>query len=195
MNYINDNDYELIYLIKEDNEEALNILVEKYQPLIRKIASHYQKSYNHVKVEYEELIQEGNIGLIESIKSFKTDKEVLFFTFAFLCIKRKIYNFLKKTSTNKNIALLTSMSLEESIVKDSINYEEPLNLIEDEKFIDNIINFKNNLDFIDSNIFELRYNSFSYIEISQLLNINKKTVDNRLVKIKNKLKKYLLQIN
>ena len=35
------NDYELVYLVREQNEAALDILIQKYSPLIGKIASSY----------------------------------------------------------------------------------------------------------------------------------------------------------
>ena len=35
------NDYELVYLVREQNEAALDILIQKYSPLIGKIASYY----------------------------------------------------------------------------------------------------------------------------------------------------------
>ena len=53
----------------------------------------------------------------------------------------------------------------------------------EEKFI----MYKNSFKFLDSNIFELRYNGFSYKEISQLLDISFSCVDSRLCKIRKSL--------
>ena len=47
------------------------------------------------------------------------------------------------------------------------------------------------LSFEDSCIFELRYNGFSYKEISELLDIPVSTIDGRLSKIRVKLKEIL----
>ena len=55
-----------------------------------------------------------------------------------------------------------------------------------------IINFKNSLSFLDAQIFELRYNGFSYRNIASLLEIDAKKVDNQLLKIRKKLEKYFL---
>jgi DNA-directed RNA polymerase specialized sigma subunit len=38
MEYKNFNDYELLYYISEGNEDANNIIIKKYEPLINKIA-------------------------------------------------------------------------------------------------------------------------------------------------------------
>lgn len=195
MDYYNNNDYELVYLIKESaEEEALNIMFKKYEPLIRKVASYYYSNNKNLKIEYDDLIQEGRIGLCEAIKGYKLEKNVLFFTFAFLCIKRQIIDYVTKSKRQKSIGLSTAIHLDIEYDDKSIDYNDPLILIQEEDIINNIINFKNNLDFIDANIFELRYNSFSYNQIGEVLDINKKTVDNRLQKIRKKLKKYLLEI-
>ena len=69
------------------------------------------------------------------------------------------------------------------------NIEEQIIL---EEFQEKIINFKNELNDTDAMIFELKLNSFSYREISILLDIDFKKVDNRLCLIRKKLKKYLL---
>ena len=55
-----------------------------------------------------------------------------------------------------------------------------------------IIDFKYSLSFFDMQVFELRYNSFSYGEIADLLDVNKKKVDNTLLKIRKKMEKYFL---
>lgn len=195
MNYKNINDFELIYLVKENNEDALNFFFKKYEPLISKIANYYYTNVKDLKIEYEDLLQEGRIGLYEAIKCFEIKQEVLFYTFAFLCIKRAIVSYLKRNTTNKKMVLASSLSFDETILNENISFLEPTNILEEKYFINKIIEFKNSLDFIDSNIFELRLSSFSYSDIASLLDTNVKNVDNRLIKIRNKLKKYLLQCN
>ena len=81
------------------------------------------------------------------------------------------------------------------------NYDDMLELASDvnvfEDYVDydflkKIISFKNSLDFLDAQVFELRYNGFSYKDIAILLEISKKKVDNILVKIRKKMEKYFL---
>ena len=55
-----------------------------------------------------------------------------------------------------------------------------------------VINFKNSLKSLDSAIFELRYNGFSYKDIASLLDIEEKKVDNVLFRIRKKMEKYFL---
>lgn len=44
MDYKQVNDYEVIYMIKENDEEARNLLIRKYKPIINKISNKYISS-------------------------------------------------------------------------------------------------------------------------------------------------------
>ena len=66
------------------------------------------------------------------------------------------------------------------------------NNLVDSEYEKEIINFKNSLNSLDAQIFELRYNGFSYGDIAILLEIDTKKVDNQLLRIRKKLEKVLL---
>lgn len=185
MKYEN-NDYELIYLIKEENEVALDIMFKKYEPLIRKIAGHYFYLFEN-KMSLEELIQEFRISLYQALISYKTSSDIMFYTYFLYILKSKINELYKYYHRKKrNFATL---ELEENSI---VNYDEPLKLTMTNEFVDMLIKFKNDIDFKDANILEMRFNNFSYKEISLFLEIPIKEVDNRIQKIRKKLKQYIL---
>lgn len=188
MEYKN-NDYELIYLIKEKDDEALDLMFKKYEPLIKKIASHYFYLFNN-RVTMDEIIEEGRIGLYHALKTYDSNYEIIFYTYALSCIKNtilKLYRFY-----NTKMRINDTLELKEDLI---IDYDEPLKLTLKEELVKLFINFKTTLKFEDANIFELKINNFSYKEISWLLEIKEKTIDNRMFKIRNKLKKYILEMN
>ena len=86
MNYKNINDYELLYYVKENDDNALNTLFNKYDPVINKLASKYYRKYKYIGITYEDLIQEARIGLMNSIKSFD-DEQSLFYSFCVISIR------------------------------------------------------------------------------------------------------------
>ena len=186
------NDYELVYLVKEESEEAVSLIMDKYEPIIKSMASYYIRNNNDIKLEYDDLLQEGRLGLIQAIRSFDEDKNVIFYTFALLCIKRKMINHIKYSKCVKNYPLYSSYEFDDTM----LNPNNLIYKIDDEldyRYLEEKITiFKNNLSFSDSLIFELKLNSFSYNEISILLDIDKKKVDNRLLYIRKKLKIFLL---
>ncbi|MBQ3253559.1 MAG: hypothetical protein IJA65_03295 [Acholeplasmatales bacterium] len=102
--YKNYNDYELLYLITEGNRYAYDILFNKYDVYIYKIASTYIP-YGDKK---EDLIQEGRLLLFNCIKSYKDYHNISFFSYFSICLKRafnKLYNteYYKMISLNEDI--------------------------------------------------------------------------------------------
>ena len=71
------------------------------------------------------------------------------------------------------------------------NNEDVLKDIEMDDFYTLVHSFSLDLEFIDSCVFELRISNFSYKEISKLLDISLKQVDNSLLKTRKKLEKFL----
>lgn len=175
MNYKNINDYELLYYVKENDEYALNTLYNKYEPVINKLASKYFKKYKYIGITYEDLLQEARIGLMKAIKNFDDDQS-LFYSFALLCIERNLINYTKSFNRLKNYpynSLNTFLPRNEEYVDNSVVDEV---LLENEKFFE----CKNVLKFDLSIVYELRYNGFSFKDISRLLDLPRSTIDGRI---------------
>ena len=183
MDYKNVNDYEVMYMIRENDDMAEYIMYDKYHPLLKKIASKYFLLTNQI-IPFDDLVQEARLGLDGAIKSYSEYNNVLFYTYAKVCIERRLSSFCRNMSSGKHYVFNNSM-LDEFIEDKSDNTDNCLDLlIENEDFV----KFKHSLDFIDSNIFELKYNGFTYIEIAQLLDISYRYLMYRIRKIRDKLK-------
>lgn len=102
---------EIIYLqkLKEGDEEARNILIERNLRLV----AHVCKKYASTKVEQDDLISIGTIGLIKGINSFKPSKNVKLSTYVSRCIDNEILMHLRSV---KKIG--AEVSLEDTIGKD-----------------------------------------------------------------------------
>ncbi|MCR5231496.1 MAG: hypothetical protein K6B64_02515 [Acholeplasmatales bacterium] len=92
MNYKFYNDFEMLYLIKEGNELAYNIMFLKYEKYIWKIVL---ESYPY-NSKNEDLVQEGRIVLHNCILGYNSYMNVSFFSYFTICLKRKIYREIKK---------------------------------------------------------------------------------------------------
>ena len=77
-------DEEKMYLqkLKQGDEEARNILIERNLRLV----AHVCKKYSSSKVEQDDLISIGTIGLIKGINSFEPSKKVKLSTYVSRCI-------------------------------------------------------------------------------------------------------------
>ena len=148
-------DYELVYLAQEGNEDAINIIYDKYKPIIIKKSKNAIVFVTHHGIEINDIMQEGFIGLEEAIRNFSQDSEASFYTFATLCIDRQILNFLRKINGNKDRVLNEAIMLDDSLektLKDSYDIEEGLlgkdNHIEITKKIKDLAKEKN-IEIID----------------------------------------------
>lgn len=193
MNYKNFNDYELLDYIYSCNEDANEILLYKYRPLIVSIAKKMLK-YCNGGVDLNDLVQEGMLGLNDSINSFRDDKETNFGTYARLCIERRIYSLAKSTRTYKNKILNESISIEDEddLTIDRFlmdNSSNPDSMISENDFQNDIITkLKSQLTDLEKRVLELKKNDFNYKEIADILEKEPKAIDNALQRIKNKLK-------
>lgn len=91
MYYAGYNDYELIYLVNEGSERALNVLYQKYNIYIYKVASKYIPRGD----KRNDLVQEGLMLLNQSIKKFNSKFDVNFYTYFSIVLRRGLSRVLK----------------------------------------------------------------------------------------------------
>ena len=86
---------EKIYLekMKIGDEEARNILIERNLRLV----AHVVKKYSNTKVEQDDLISIGTIGLIKGINSYNLEKGSKLSTYVSRCIDNEILMHLRAT--------------------------------------------------------------------------------------------------
>ncbi len=200
MDYKELNDNELVYLCAEHNEEANNLLVNKYKNCIIQIIKDYMKEYNVLGIEINDLYQEGLIGLLHAISTFDPKRDVLFYTYANACIKTSIFSAIRKTFGKKTRILNNSYSLDklynngETTLYEMFKDEsfEPNKLLlneEEEKELVNTIRSK--LSKNELNIFNLKLSGLSNTEISKLIDKDKKYVENTIFRISKKYKELI----
>lgn len=174
----------LIKKVKRDDDLALRNLIGQYERMIYKIIHTYSLSQGDYCVAMDELFQEGCIGIYEACKIFDLKSTCKFSTFAYIVIKRRINKAIFKSlniyknecvSIDKNENLQNSFVYETKYVEDNpISYQDSINR---KNKLNKIIN---NLDTLDRKIIRLRLDNYSYKEISKMLKIPCKKIDNRL---------------
>lgn len=80
-------------LMKNGDEEARNILIERNLRLV----AHVCKKYAATRVEQDDLISIGSIGLIKGINSFDSSKGVRLATYVSRCIDNEVLMYLRST--------------------------------------------------------------------------------------------------
>jgi RNA polymerase sporulation-specific sigma factor len=197
MNYRDFNDYELISHIRDNIEEANDILFEKYKPLIENNARKLLKTSKKNGIEFYDLVQEGMVGLNNALNSFNEDKEASFYTYAKKCIERKQLSYVIGSERKKHKLLNESISYninENDEINDMPkilidNSQNPENMMLDTENSNELTNkIKSLLTPFEREVFELKINGFTYIEISEKLHKDKKAIDNAIQRIKTKIK-------
>lgn len=195
------NDYELLYLIAEKDEDAYNSICNKYENVVKMQANKIYKSSKYLGISYEDVYQAGLYGLNMAINHFDEKEGTLFYTCANTFITREMVVFIRSHSRCKHNVLSDSLSLDTeidtdgNIILDFIeNKDNNIKDFYESDSIKKIIEFKYELSFLHSQIYELRLNNFTNLEISILLDLKYKTVDNAMRSIKDKLKKRLNKI-
>ena len=108
-------------LSKEEEEEKIKKMQEGDLKARDKLIEHnlrlvvyLSKKYENTKVELEDLVSIGTIGLIKGINTYKNDKNIKLATYASRCIDNEILMYLRKNKKRK-----ADVSLDESLSFDS----------------------------------------------------------------------------
>ena len=187
-------DEELSLKAQEGDESSIDILLSKYKSLVNKIA----RSYFLTGGDIEDIAQEGMIGLYKAIIHFNQQKNASFKTFASTCIKHQIQSAIRIASSEKNKVLSSAIPLIDQTDNDEDEELKELPIPSDLPSPDDKLIKKEKLQEIKQKIYQkltplelkvlsLYLKGYSYNEISQIGNINKKSIDNALSRIKTKL--------
>ncbi len=187
----------LFDMVSESNEEVRDSLYEKYEPLIKFIVKKYMTSANKYGLDYNDLIQEANVGFTDALNSYDEQKEASLKTFISLCIKRKLINAIRKAQTTKNKMQQASLSLDYDYDKNGLPL---IDVIKDET-ADPLLKFseqenekvllqkiKKELSKNEQKVFSYLLKGLNYKEIALLLDKTEKQIDNTIQRIRNKVR-------
>ncbi len=187
LNYINLSDEQLISLIKKNDSDAFSVLTARYTDKARLIAM----SFKNTSVEKDDLIQEGMIGFLSAVRSFKNDGSCSFATYASHCIKNKILSVIRTSSSKKRIPtdLVIPFQEHSDITEIVPSPEERLISKSEAEYISSVIS--SSLSSLESRIFMLYLTGLSYSEIAASVGASPKSVDGALQRARKKLREKL----
>lgn len=197
LDYNEYNDHELIMLISENNDDARNIIYQKYHYIIDIIFKKYYKRALALSIEPSDLFQEALLGFTDSINRYHEDCDASFATFATICVDRRIKTALRNAQTIKNKTISDTVSLEyeyddyltlKDLIKDESS-KDPLDEISDQEYIKELNKeIIDNLSKNEVEVYQLMKENYSYQEIANILGKEPKQIDNTIQRIKNKVK-------
>lgn len=194
--YKGQTDEQIIVQIKQGDESALSYLIEKYKELVNiKVGKYFM-----IGAEKEDIIQEGMIGLYKAIKSYNSEKQNSFKSFANICIERQLITAIKTSNRQKHMPLNSYLSLntaaydnnEDGSVEliDTFNsktVEDPLETITKKEYYEEVQNAVNkSLSKFEKQVLDRFIKGESYVKIAERLNSPVKSVDNAIQRIRKK---------
>jgi RNA polymerase sporulation-specific sigma factor len=85
---------ELIQKAKSGDQRALARVIKQYEPLVHKTARKY--GWMASKHSYDDLIQEGRLGVFKAIQKFQPERGYKFMTLAFPCVRGAVQGLARK---------------------------------------------------------------------------------------------------
>lgn len=196
----NKTDNELVVCAKEGNEEALEVLLDRYKELVTMKVG----KYFIIGAEKEDIIQEGMIGLYKAVKNFETDKQNSFKSFANMCIERQLITAIKTSNRQKHIPLNSSVSLNTTAYEneDDVSFlevfnsntiEDPLDTITKKEYYKLVGNkIDEHLSSFEKQVLTRFAAGDSYVKIAEKLDTPVKSVDNAIQRIRKKANKNII---
>ena len=189
---MNFNDFELLSLAREGNEDAINIIYEKYKPLIVKKSTDMIKKASHHGIDINDIIQEGYIALDEAIRNYNQSEDASFYTFSSICIERRINNYIRKNTSKKSMVLNDALAIDNILgktISNDINIEKMI--VSNDSDNGKIKQLKKELTSFEESVFDLRLKDYSFEEIATILNKDLKSIYNAFGRIKTKYKQII----
>ena len=103
-------EFHYVELAQQGDQKARNKLIEHNLRLVVFLA----KKYENTKVDLEDLVSIGTIGLIKGVNTYRLDKNIKLATYASRCIDNEILMYLRKTKRKR-----TEVSFEDSLSFDA----------------------------------------------------------------------------
>lgn len=184
-NKVGISDESLVPLARTGDNSAMATLISGILPLVKAKAAAFAGD----NLEAEDLAQEGMLGFLSAVYSYKPGGEASFRTYAATCINNRIVSAVRAQLGKKNVPLNFSIPFEDDALADGNPGADPQNIVtaqdETARLLD-ILNFK--LSGFEKAVIMQYLAGNSYEQTAEILNSSAKAVDNALQRAKKKLK-------
>lgn len=191
----------VIALAQRGDEQAMEFLLKKYQGLLNYICDKYYLKDG----EKDDLLQEAMIGFVQGVKSFKPESGKQFKNFAYLCVKRELDSCIKRSTRKKHMILNEAVPMAVYNENDEQAEDKSAYLIERdmtgkivspentvvarESYLEIMDKITAILSKLELNVLLMRVMGMSYNEITLALQLENKSVDNAVQRIRKKVNK------
>ena len=189
-------DDDLVARFRDGDLRALETLVQRHRRLVRAKA----RGYFLIGADFDDLEQEGMIGLYKAVRDYRSDRESSFRAFAELCVTRQILTAVKTATRQKHQPLNRYVSLcgmqgggdagerhMEELLDEHHGGDPADEVVRSEEMSDIRSSLTRRLTALEVDVLRLHVDGRSYQEIAEELGRQSKAIDNALQRVRRKL--------
>jgi len=193
-------DSQLVAAARNGDDTSLEFLLNKYKSFVRLKA----RAYFLIGADWDDLVQEGMIGLYKAIRDYQDNKQSSFRAFAELCITRQIITAIKTATRQKHLPLNSYVSLNSPVYFEDESDRMLMDLLSNAEVVDPVdlvisgeeiqsmkASFGEILSDLEAKVLKLYIDGRSYQEIADDLDRHVKSIDNALQRVKRKIELHL----
>lgn len=186
---------DLVLKAKQGDVQSMETILKCFKPKVTAIC----REYFLLGADFDDILQEGMIGLYKAVNGYDLNKNNNFPKFASMCIHHQIQNAVKMANSKKNYPLNDYVSIsvdgqvdgeDESpkIMLQADNSHTEQNSLNKESLRNIYTQIKDNLSTEQYKMLLMYLNGYSYSEIAGQFGVTNKNVDNQIQAIKRKLR-------
>lgn len=176
----------LVESARSGDEQAMTELIKLVMPVVESEAG---KAQTFGAVTGYDLVQEGMLGFLNAVFSYREGGEASFLTYAGVCIKNSITSALRAQGRKKHRPLNSYVPLDELDSADKLSESDPESVLSMEDNIACIMRcIEQDLTELERRVIKLHIGGSSYEQTARQLGISTKSVDNALTRARKKIK-------
>ncbi len=163
------------------DETALAMVIAKLLPAVR----FYAGRASCPGLDFDDAMQEGLIGVLSAIKTYRQGKGANFYTYASLCARRAVASARRKALAKKQAPLAAYLQYDAQITTG----QDPVEITIQRENVQTVLDDINALlSPLEKQVLTRSLAGLSYQEIAAALSLPQKAVDNATQRIRKKLK-------
>ena len=166
---------------RSGNARDIQYIYDAFRPSVYSCAAKLRNE----SFDFEDAVQEGNIGLFKAILSYRENKGATFTTYAKKCILNNMLSARQAAAAQKHAVLTNALPLDDSILLQSFETDF-INREQNKEFIRIARQKLSDYEFLVFSLYTMQY---SYREIADITGKTEKSVNNAIQRIHTKLRK------
>lgn len=166
---------ELLALAQAGDERAFALLVARYEPMLRAQVAHFRLPW----ADAEDLSQEGLLGLLSAVRTFREEGGASFRTYAAVCVRNRLLSAVRRRREEMPV---------EEMPADSDAAADPAQLLAEREAASELLaRIRQRLSPQEYGVLLPYLNGYGYAEIAASLGISLKAVDNAIQRARRKI--------